>query len=413
MNILFRAPSHQQRSRGELLSIQYPEVFDFEKGFNRWMQIKAEYGADGLAEKVAEIKELLQVQLGELIALPDNPGLANVEPNDLDPMKTLRPQGRRRIWSTIPTGEYRERLEGALTGRFAGCTLGSIVESWTIEKMRSWADYIGDPFPPQYYWSQAERPNDLKHKICRRENFTPAKMDGVPDDDDTIYTQLGLLILEAYGPNFTTEDVGAAWLKYLPLAYTAEEVALNNLRKGVPAQDAGFLGNPWAQWIGAGIRSDPWGYTAPGWPEKAAEMADRDSYLSHRRNGIFGAMYFSAVISTAFTVADPMEALSIGLEEIPRDCLLAQGVRWALSEAKNMRDYQDANAAVTARYPGMFHVHAVNNACLTIFGLSIGGSDFSKIVGQTVAMGFDNDCTAATAGSIAGAVLGKQRIPEH
>ncbi len=117
------------------------------------------------------------------------------------------------------------------------------------------------------------------------------------------------------------------------------------------------------------------------------------------------------MISAAFTVDDPVEALHIGLEEIPSDCLLAQGVRWALSEAKNIHDYQEANGAVTARYPGMFHVHAVNNACLTIFSLTIGGRDFTKIIGQAVAMGFDNDCTAATAGSIAGAVLGRQRLP--
>ena len=30
-----------------------------------------------------------------------------------------------------------------------------------------------------------------------------------------------------------------------------------------------------------------------------------------------------------------------------------------------------------------------------------------------MAMGMDNDCTAATAGSIVGAIVGKQGIPEH
>ena len=34
-------------------------------------------------------------------------------------------------------------------------------------------------------------------------------------------------------------------------------------------------------------------------------------------------------------------------------------------------------------------------------------------MGEIVAMGMDNDCTAATAGSILGAVIGVHGIPEH
>ena len=65
---------------------------------------------------------------------------------------------------------------------------------------------------------------------------------------------------------------------------------------------AGALNNPYLNFIGADIRSDPWGYAAPGWPEKAAELAWRDATISHRRNGIYSAMYWSAVIAAAFAV---------------------------------------------------------------------------------------------------------------
>jgi ADP-ribosylglycohydrolase len=61
----------------------------------------------------------------------------------------------------------------------------------------------------------------------------------------------------------------------------------------------------------------------------------------------------------------------------------------------------------------MHSVHTINNACLTVWGLTIGGRDFTKVIGQTVAMGLDNDCTGATAGSIAGALVGKSGIPKH
>ncbi len=43
----------------------------------------------------------------------------------------------------------------------------------------------------------------------------------------------------------------------------------------------------------------------------------------------------------------------------------------------------------------------------------IGGHDVTKVIAETVAMGLDNDCTAATAGSIAGAITGKKGVPPH
>ena len=61
----------------------------------------------------------------------------------------------------------------------------------------------------------------------------------------------------------------------------------------------------------------------------------------------------------------------------------------------------------------MEHAHTNNNACLTVFGLMIGGNDITKVISETVAMGMDNDCTAATAGSIVGAIVGKKGLEKH
>ena len=392
----------------------YPEALEnIDREINLWAQLKTETGAPGVADKVAEINTLIAEKLAELRALPDDPALQDKEPNDLAGIRALRPAGVRRQWSTLPEATYRDRIEGAINGRFAGCVLGSIVECWEVDKMERWAAYNGEAFPPVDYWKEAERPNDLKYQTSLRDAFTRSRMDGVPTDDDIIYTQLGMLILEDYGPDFTVDDVGAAWMKYLPHAATAEGVALRNLHAGVPPMEAAIVDNPFMFWIGADIRSDPWGYAAPGYPEKAAEFAWRDSTISHRRNGVYGAMYFSAVIAAAFATGDPVEALEVGLAEIPADCLLAREVRWALDAAGDIKDYRGARAAVDERFAGMHRIHTINNAALTIWGLTIGGDDFTKVISETVAMGLDNDCTAATAGSIFGAAYGKHAIPEH
>jgi ADP-ribosylglycohydrolase len=124
-------------------------------------------------------------------------------------------------------------------------------------------------------------------------------------------------------------------------------------------------------------------------------------------------MFFSAAIAAAFAVDDPVEALKIALTEIPKDCRLARDVRWAFRAGPRLADWRAARAAVDKRFAGMSSVHTNNNACLTVFGVMLGEKDFTKTVGITVAMGLDNDCTAATAGSLLGAVIGVQAIPPH
>ena len=321
---------------------EYPELFEnLDRTINLWAQLKAETGAAGVTEKVSEINSVIAEKLAELRALPEDAALRAAEPDDLPSILKLRPSGSRRIWSSVGD-DFRDRLEGAWLGRCAGCTLGSIVEGWSVERMEEWAAYLGDEYPLVDYWSQAEQPHNHKYETSLREDFTPSKMDGVPTDDDLNYTLLGLMILEQYGTDFSTDELGEAWVKYLPFAFTAEGIALDNLRKGVPPMQAAEVDNCFLNWIGADIRSDPWGYAAPGYPELAAEFAWRDATISHRRNGIYGAMYFSAVIAAAFVLSDPLKALEAGLAEIPADCLMAREVRWALEVAGDINDFREA-----------------------------------------------------------------------
>lgn len=375
--------------------------------------LKTEHGAEGVAELLAETRRVLRSTLTRMKQLPADPTQSRREPNSLSAIRALRPKGPRRLLNGFNPGQYRRRVEGALQARVAGNILGSPVEGWSIAKMLALAVENGDAFPPTNYWRRVPEPKVKRYGLSPREAYTRKGMSGVPVDDDLAYTLLGLLIVEDHGPNFTTEDVGTAWLKYLPYACTAEMVALDNLNQGAPAATAGVRDNPYREWIGADIRADPWGYMAPGWPEHAAAMAYRDAYLSHRRQGIYGAMFFAAAIAAAFAVEDPVEAVRIGLTEIPRHCTMSRAVRWALSTAPQIKNYADARAAVDARFKGMHPVHTINNACLTIWGITIGGTDITRVIGQTVAMGLDNDCTAATAGSIVGAVVGARGVPSH
>ncbi|MGY5343339.1 ADP-ribosylglycohydrolase family protein [Paenibacillus glucanolyticus] len=390
-----------------------PKLAELSEKIMEYGRLAHEYGADGVSGIWQDIERAMQEAAEKLQGLPVDGKLASQEPNDLRGIQQLRTNGPRRMWKTFNQSEYKDKLEGAMLARFAGCTLGAPVELWEVDEMKSWAEYIGDAFPPRSYWTRIKNPNHRRYGKSTFYEYTLEGMSGVPVDDDITYTILGLLIAEEHGIHFTTEDVGKSWVKYLPLACTAEEVALRNLRAGKTAMEAASLENPYCQWIGADIRSDPWAYIAPGFPSKAAEYAYRDAYLSHRRNGIYGEMFFSAAQAAAFAVDHPVDALRTGLTEIPSECSLYKDIEWALAIGGDIRNYTEAREAVNKRFQGMSPVHTNNNACLTVFGLMIGGTDVSKVISETVAMGLDNDCTAATAGSIVGAIVGKEGVPAH
>lgn len=401
---------------------------------SEWADMRQEQGFK-VTSIIRRVERELDRARNELSAMQPTAAMLEQEPNDLESIRALRPQGPgnatlpsgtknkeanreisvssdrpRRLWDTFKTIGLRDRMKGAWLGRAAGCTLGAPVEGWEVDKIEKLAHRCGVPFPPIDFWPD--------HPAARYTiNVSLASLKGqmkfVPTDDDLAYTILGLLILERYGLDFTTEDVAEMWLEHIPIAWSAEEVTIKNLNAGIPPAKAADKNNPYQEWIGADIRSDPWAYAAPGWPEKAAEFAYRDASLSHRQNGIYGAMFFAAAISAAFAVDDPIEALRIGLTEIPQKCRLANDVTWALETGPSLKDWRDARQKVDERFGPMSEAHTNNNACLTVFGLVLGNGNFTKTIGNIVAMGLDNDCTAATAGSLLGAVVGIKNIPAH
>ena len=62
----------------------------------------------------------------------------------------------------------------------------------------------------------------------------------------------------------------------------------------------------------------------------------------------------------------------------------------------------DGPEEIHAKYAGMSPVHTVNNLALVAWGLVRGADDFSVAIGDTVAAGWDTDCTAATVGGLWG-----------
>jgi hypothetical protein len=188
----------------------------------RWAELKTEHGAaSGARAALAKAERELRAIIRAMVQLPEDKAFARREPNGLEAIRALRPAGPRRMWEKLDKAAYADRIEGALLGRLAGCILGAPVEGFSIEVMEDLACVNGDNFPPTDYWSYVPNPRYKRYNTSPLETFTRGKMNGAPVDDDIAFTLLGLLAVEDYGPEFTVEQLGEAWLKYVPYACTA------------------------------------------------------------------------------------------------------------------------------------------------------------------------------------------------
>jgi len=235
----------------------------------------------------------------------------------------------------------------------------------------------------------------------------------MPEDDDLNYTLLNLHVVETYGKNFTTANIAETWLTMLPVfsTFTAERVAYANYLAGIDPPTTASVRNPYREWIGAQIRADLWGWISPGNPAQAAELAWRDARLSHRANGIYGEMFYAAVIAAAFISDDPEELLEIGLGQIPEHSRFARAIYQVLTILKVEKAWEDILNRLYQQFGNYYWVHSINNAALVAAALLYGAGDYERSICHAVMGGWDTDCNGATVGSIVGTILGAKRLP--
>ncbi len=352
----------------------------------------------------------------QLEHLQKRPDYDWVEPNGLEEIRALRPQGVRKLELTLSDEDLKKRFHGAWRGRSVGCALGKPVEAKRRKPIKefliarnAWelTDYV--PNDPPFTWCP----------LSTRENIA-----FMEPDDDIHYTLMGLVVLEKFGPDFRWNDIANSWNTHLPYyaICTAERQAILNYnmrgqRHGTqpsvvtPAFTRRF-NNPYREWIGAQIRADGWAYACAGNPELAAEFAWRDAHWTHTRNGIYGEMFFAAVIAAAFVEQDPYKLIEIGLSEIPERCKLAVAIREALEWKKQCPSWEDFMDRLDEKYENMSGVHTVNNALIVLMALLYGELDLDRSCALAVMAGLDTDCNGATVGSIVGIINDSSRLAE-
>lgn len=373
------------------------------------------------------LKEKLAEQLlDEMYELPIQQSFNYIEPSTLDEIKALRPASDYKYdVETIDTDTLYDRIYGAWLGRCAGCLLGQSIEGWKLSQLTDFLKETNN-YPLKNYIS-SDIDTSIKQKYNIRDSYLlygqkPStinwvnNVDCMPEDDDINYTVAALKFIETYGKNFTSDDIAECWLLNIPLLHlcTAERIAYRNLSLCKYPPVSATYRNPYREWIGAQIRGDFWGYINPGNIELAAAMAFRDASVSHVKNGIYGEMFVSPMISAAAISDDIRYIINCGLSQIPETSRLAAHLKLILEDNKAGLSEQQVIEHIHSLFnENLIHhwCHTIPNAMIVCFALLYGEKDFEKSLSLAIMAAFDTDCNAATVGSIIGFMVGASQLP--
>lgn len=365
--------------------------------------------------------------LDEMSILPVLESFKYFEPSDIEGIKATRPSfgiDLKYDISGLSDEIMYDKVYGAWLGRCVGCLLGQPIEGWMRDRIVGLLKDTNN-YPFKYYISSAiDEDIRKKYDVVDQAQVYGGNIKAwinnvnyMPEDDDINYVVIGLKILEGYGPDFTPEDVAESWLANLPILHvcTAERIAYKNLVQLILPPKSASYRNVYREWIGAQIRADFFGYVTPGKPELGAEMAWRDASISHVKNGIYGEMMMSAMLSAAAVKNDIEAIIQIGLSQIPEKSRLYEAINDVLSWKKEGISWEEAIEKVHKKYnEKVAHdwCHTISNAILVCIGLIYGELDFEKSISIAVLGALDTDCNGATVGSIVGMVLGAKALPQ-
>jgi ADP-ribosylglycohydrolase len=284
------------------------------------------------------------------------------------------------IMTTIPHEDYINTTLGLWTGKFIGGTLGAPVEG--LKEMHAFAS--ADELPE-----------------------TPA------ENDDTDLQLLWLHALQQRGAGLTARDLAEEWREHVRAPWGEYGVAVSNWERGVWPPESGRANN-WffSESMGCPIRAEIWAAICPGAPAAAARFAGMDASLDHTGDSVEAERFIAAVEAAAYFEKDIYKLIDTGMSHVSPRSRFARLVR-DVTAWSAQGDWRETRARVLRDYGAPDFTQSRQNLGFTLLGLLHSGGDFARTILLALNCGYDSDCTAATAGAIAGAVLGYADVPER
>jgi hypothetical protein len=225
-------------------------------------------------------------------------------------------------------------------------------------------------------------------------------------NDDVVYELVFLDVFERMGRGITSRELGLEWVRQIPFGWSAEWVALHNLKDGILPPLSGSWRNPYSDWIGAQMRGMICGMLAPGWPLEAARLAHVDGVVSHAANGVYGEIYAAVLTSLAYVRREPRALLAEAAHYLPRGSEYASVVEECLTVVHSSPDPASAWRALDLRFERYNWIHSYPNIAADILALWYGQADMTRSFSLLAHAGMDVDCNAGLVGNVLGIMAG-------
>lgn len=232
-------------------------------------------------------------------------------------------------------------------------------------------------------------------------------------NDDITYELALLKVFQDKGFQLTSDDLAEEWVAIIPFGFTAEEVALINLKLGIYPPRSGYHANPYREMVGAPMRAAVCGALAPGNPKAAAYLAWTDGVVSHHNNGVLGEVFNALLVSMAYVETDMKTVLLKAVDMIPRDSECWDVLQFSLDACKKHSDYVSAWLVCEDKYKDYNWVHTYPNLAAEVVAIWFAGNGFDEMMHILAMVGQDVDCTAGPVGHAYGAMLGTKGIGKN
>lgn len=261
--------------------------------------------------------------------------------------------------------DFKDKIKAAWLSQMIGAAMGTMVEGYTSENL---FEAFGN------VETYVREPNTY--------------------NDDITYEIAFLDAFREYGYDVTSADIALSWAGLIPCGWSAEEIALQNIKQGIMPPESGIFRNPFNEWIGAQMKGGIIGMVCPGDAYMAAKLAWADGEVAHAGNGILGEVFNGVLTSLAFTGRSLEDMVKDAIEMIPKDSEYYSVVSFAYNKCREESDWKEALRACCEKYKTYNWIHAYPNACCEIIALLYGGGDFKKTLNIITMCGIDADCNA-------------------
>ncbi len=277
--------------------------------------------------------------------------------------------------------DFEDKIKVGWKSQLIGGALGTAIEGYTTDNLRKVFGEIHD---------YVRKPNTL--------------------NDDITFELAFLKAHSKKGNDMSSVDIAHEWIGLIPAGWSAEEVALRNIRYGIYPPESGLYGNPYCEWIGAQMRGAICGMVAPGNPREAARLAWLDGQISHYNNGIIGEVFNAILVALSFTRTDVRELLRDTISLTPSNSEYYSVVKFALNQCENSSNWEEAWRICEKKFERYNWIHAYPNAAAEVVALWFGNGDFDRTLHIIAMEGVDVDCNAAQIMTAIGIMVGKDKI---